>query len=650
MSLIASWHPTYAIFRNPYEHGVFRGDLARFARVIKGTQRPGPKKLIINPTVNHIRQVFQSGPRVAVDIETAPEHPSRPWTGKDPTRAKLKVIGIGNCEVGLAFDARRNHVDLKAELKKWFMNEKVTKVFHNGIWFDQRILKRYGFNLVNCEDTRDARMALSPTSPLGLGYLGTVYDDPNAWKEDDGDDSKGLVFTEKMEDLLRYCAQDCVETARVDEGIMREEEWNSPRVQRLYQLHKDLSLICAEMHRTGFMVDTDMRAYLAWGLEQEYHDWEEIFLSAVGIPSMRCTPNDLRKLIYKRYETKEIHRFSLPDPIDPAMYTEKGQVSVGFDALVQLMIDPYCSNELRVLIRHYWKAESAWKARATFVVSDKVSQAIGKDGRLRPGWNSCGTDTGRFSCSEPNVMNLEQYLRAMYRAAQGKVLIHADYSQLELRVMAAVSGDEILKGAIAAGDVYSEDAIAIYGLPQDMDVKALKPKARKAAKQVHLAFQYGAGTPKVYGQVLVEDMDAKYSEVARIHEAMKKRYKGTVDYWFREQKEVLKAGYSESKVLQRRRAYPAEPPITEIANYPIQSTASDVMNLAFIRVRNRMKEIPSANLVDQLHDALDVEAWEKDADKIQALVQEEMEKPVEINGERYIFPVEIKVATSWDQL
>lgn len=660
MSLIVAYHPTYAIFRNPYEHGAFSEDLARFARVIRKETRKPPRALLTNPTRSQIRWLFtHSGGRVAVDIETRPETRDTPWTGKDPTRAKLKAIGMGNTEVGMAFDCRKNHVILREECRRWFANPNVVKVCHNGPWFDHRVLRRYGMPIVRWEDTRDSRMATSPTSPLNLGYLASIFDDTNPWKQDESEDAKGLVFTKNIRDLLRYCAQDCVETARIDEGIRAEPDWNEPRVQRLYQLHKDLSVLCAEMFTTGFMVDKLQRDYLAWILNEEYEAREEELLALVNIKGFRCTDHDMRKLIFKRHETKDINRFHLDDPLNPDLFTETGLCSVNFDALLQLLIDPFVPDDLKAIIKIYWKAASAWKARSTFVVSEKVEHAIGRDGRLRAGWNSCGTDTGRFSCSEPNIMNLEQYLRAMYCAAPGNVLVHGDYSQLELRVMAAVTGDRALVEALESGDVYASDAINLFPQCQGMSthkkdanyVGTLAFKQRQASKQVHLAFQYAAGTSAVYAQVLAEDFDAKYSHVAAIHEAMKKRYCGTVAYWFDEQKRVLDDGYSESRILQRRRAYPAEPPITEIANYPIQSTASDVMNLMVLRLRKRLrKAVNSSRLVGQLHDAVDVECKEELQTKVSAVLKEEMERPVSIGGREYVFPTEIKVSRSWVDL
>src|SRR6185369_13508688 len=119
-------------------------------------------------------------------------------------------------------------------------------------------------------------------------------------------------------------------------------------------LHKDLSVACAEMHTTGFKVNELNRAFLAWGLEVEYHEHERALLKLVNIPGFRCNDHDMRKLIFKRHETPEINRFHLHDPLDPDLFTETGLCSVNFDALLQLLIDPYVPEDLKSIIKIYW--------------------------------------------------------------------------------------------------------------------------------------------------------------------------------------------------------------------------------------------------------------------------------------------------------
>lgn len=133
--------------------------------------------------------------------------------------------------------------------------------------------------------------------------------------------------------------------------------------------------------------------------------------------------------------------------------------------------------------------------------------------------------------------------------------------------------------------------------------------------------------------------------------AMLKRYHGTVEYWKDEHARVQNCGYSESRIMGRRRTYPREPPITETANYPIQSTASDVANLAMIELDKQLtKYMPKANIVVQLHDAIDLEVPEKLADRAAEIMREAMEQPFTIGGQKFTFPVEIKQGVSWDGL
>lgn len=266
-------------------------------------------------------------------------------------------------------------------------------------------------------------------------------------------------------------------------------------------------------------------------------------------------------------------------------------------------------------------------------------------------------------------------MRVMYQARPDWVMVGADYSQLELRVMAAVSKDEQLEANLQSGDVYTEDAKACFGLPSHMTKcdckvkpcafpdKHVKGGARKAAKIVHLGFQYGAGTPTIYTQALEQDRDIKYGLIKEVHDKLKSVYAGTVRYWFREQELVRQQGFSESRILGRRRSYPREPELTAVANYPIQATASDVANLAMLALDKRLRPFQKRNraaLLLQLHDAFYLEAHPDVVEDVVHAVKESMEQPFEIEGRTWVFPTEIKFkvqdgkttryATHWSEL
>jgi DNA polymerase-1 len=390
---------------------------------------------------------------------------------------------------------------------------------------------------------------------------------------------------------------------------------------------------------------------MAWGLEVEYDEKAAKLEQLVAIPKFKTSPDMLRALIFKRHETKEIHRFSLEDPLDSALWSSEDTISVDKGALLTLFVDPATPPDLKEIIGLYWDAEHVWKQRSTFVASDLVNHAIGRDGRLRPGWNALGTDTMRWSCSEPNVMNVVQWLRCIYGAKPGCVLVHADKSQAELRMMEAISGDPELKRRLDTGDVYTEDAKDWFGLPKHFTKKEVKPDARKAAKILHLGSQYGAGLATVYKQALVQDRTTKWATAANLFKCFYASYAATVTWWGEELERVRKTGYSEGRILGGRRYYPRDPPPTETNNYPCQRTVGEMMNLETVAVHRRLKsDVPSARLVIQLHDAVDVEVPERHAGKVERILTEEMDTEYTIEGRTRRFPIEIKQGRHWDEV
>jgi uracil-DNA glycosylase family 4 len=424
---IATWHPTFAFFYNPFEWGAFEIDLARFKRMLNGTLRAGPSKLLTRVTARDVHALVREGLPIAVDIETAPEHPDRRWTGKDPTRARLRTIGLGNTRWGLSFVWKKAPRSLR-ELVQKVIRTNLT-VWHNGAWFDHRVLRRYGFEIGKWEDTRDARRALSSTSRLALGYNASLYDDCEPWKEDDEQDEKGLVFTDDYEKLCRYNAQDAVETARVWEGITAEAEWSTPRLKALYDQQKRLAVVAAGQHTSGLPVDVEARQELADSLKAEYAERKKKYLKLVNIKGFQANPNDLRSLLYKRHARPKpvwklvgrkhgnwrldlvrpaIFRFNLDDPQDPRAWSSDNTIKVDQGSLLLLIADPMTPEPLREIVRAWWQADAVRQARSTFIVSNLIDEAIGADGRLRAGINSAGAATGRHTCSEPNLYNLSE--------------------------------------------------------------------------------------------------------------------------------------------------------------------------------------------------------------------------------------------------
>ncbi len=180
---IVSYHPTYAFFHNPYARGTFEVDLQRFARMVRGHLEIGPD-VDPNPRSADLAHLAESCEVLAFDIETTPAAgDEKGTTGKDPTRARLKSIGFGTTDRGLSVMWEDCGEEWIEQIKKVFLNEKITKVSWNGTWFDLPVLERYGFQIVNHIDGRDVRRALSAISPLSLRFSTSLYTDFSPWKE-----------------------------------------------------------------------------------------------------------------------------------------------------------------------------------------------------------------------------------------------------------------------------------------------------------------------------------------------------------------------------------------------------------------------------------------------------------------------------------
>lgn len=810
MPKIHALHPNTAFFGLPREAGTFVEDVKRWGRMIRGQLGPDLQNAKANGTVadfESLRQEGLGGVPLAVDIETGAATKDEPWTGKDPTRARLKTIAIGTAERGVSVVWDDATPLAKLTIREILTDAKIVKVFQNGYWFDIPVLARYDLPVVNVEDIRDRRRALSSTSKLSLRYQGSLYCDIPNWKDDEKAEAGDGKFwdSDDLESLQVYNAQDTIVTARVDVAT-RRDAGDDERVAKLYEMHKKLSIIAASMYQTGIYVHRPWRNFMVHATQQRFEETRENLRRLIGDEDFPCTDHSMRALIYKRHEKDGIKCFGLPDPYDKKMWTNehKETISVDESSLISLIVGGACPPELLPIIEAYWDLQSE-KKRLGYLQSKLIDQAIGLDGRLRPGWNSCGTDTGRFSCftgdtlvtttlgpkridevqvgdhvwtherrwrpvtqvfaqgmravcaykfntgasvicttdhkflcsdgswraiqeiandqieimgssarestgraqplpqeqrigqsgighehgtqshsfsagerqrgifvteihsrgfaevfdlevaedhsfevsgvlahncSQPNVMNIEQLLRHMLAPAPGMAIVHADKSQLEIRVMQVVAADMVLMDGLNSGDLYSSEARGYFNIPQGEKVK--KP-ARQSAKIIRLARQYGAGLSTVYSQALRMDRTFTLSRCQLLMKQFDTRYYRTVAYWKEEMERVLACGYSESRLMGRRRTYPRPPELSETVNYPIQSTASDMMNLEMIELYDRLAvECPRAHIIIQLHDAIDVECPEQDVPMVERIIDEVMDREWTICGVTRKFGIERK--------
>ena len=371
-----------------------------------------------------------------------------------------------------------------------------------------------------------------------------------------------------------------------------------------------LAQVLADMTRTGVLVDKDGIEQFGVKLRTELEQVLTRIHMETGSASFN--PNSPKQLGEMLFDT-----MGLP-------HGKKTQRGWSTDAETLEALRDYPLVEDILQYRAYQKLNS------TYV--EGLLKVIAEDGRIHTRFNQTEARTGRLSSDNPNLQNipirteLGSQLRAYFVARPGCVLVDADYSQIELRILAHVTGDEHMQQAFLTGeDIHRSTAAKIYGLP----LEQVTPRLRSSAKAINFGIMYGKGAYS-----LSKDIGVSVKEA----DAFLKNYLATFPkvsgYMGKTISDARNCGYV-STLFGRRRSLP------ELAsnnhnirasgermarNTPIQGTAADVIKLAMVRVWRRLRdEKMESRLILTVHDELIVEAPEAEAAKAAAILQEEME-------------------------
>jgi DNA polymerase-1 len=261
------------------------------------------------------------------------------------------------------------------------------------------------------------------------------------------------------------------------------------------------------------------------------------------------------------------------------------------------------------------------------------------------------TATGRLSSTEPNLQNipvrkeLGAQIRTMFAAPEGSVLVDADYSQIELRLLAHISGDRAMQEAFLSGeDFHTVTASKVFNVP----LEQVSPILRSQAKAVNFGIVYG-----ISAFSLAQDIGVRPAEAKAYMDAYLSRYSGVRDYMHDIVEQARSDGYV-CTLWNRRRDLPELKSSNfntrafgeRVAlNMPIQGTAADIIKLAMVHVRDRLrKEKLEARLVLQVHDELIVECPLEEAETVKKILKEEMEQVVRLSVP---LTVEAKAARTW---
>ena len=391
---------------------------------------------------------------------------------------------------------------------------------------------------------------------------------------------------------------------------------------RLFEeIELPLCRVLSEMEEAGFLIDRQALAAFGDSLTE-------------GIERLEGEIWDLAGHEFNILSTKQLGQVLFEELMLPAGKKTKTGWSTNVDVLEKLQ-------DKHPIVRKVLEYRTLTKLKSTY--ADGLLKVIGPDGRIHTSFQMTVTATGRLSSTEPNLQNipvrkeLGAQIRTMFAAPEGKVLVDADYSQIELRLLAHISGDTNMQEAFLSGeDFHAVTASKVFNIP----LEEVSHELRSRAKAVNFGIVYG-----ISAFSLAHDRYSGVREYMHDIVAVAKETGCVRTLWNRRRDlPELKSSNFNMRAFGERVAL----------NMPIQGTAADVIKLAMVRVRDRLAdECPEARLVLQVHDELIVECPEADADRVRRFLKEEMERitPPPVAGIPVSFSVpllvEANAARTW---
>jgi DNA polymerase-1 len=429
--------------------------------------------------------------------------------------------------------------------------------------------------------------------------------------------------------LAAYAGERVEVARRMAEAMRTELEAGS--LARVYtEIEAPLVPVLLKMEETGIMLDAGYLKEMSAELGKELAELEQEIYKQAGETFNLNSPQQLGSILFEKMGLPVFKK------------TQKTKsYSTGAETLEELGRRGYPIAQLLLRYRELSKLKS------TYV--DALPEMVGPDGRIHTRFNQAGAATGRISSANPNLQNipvrteLGQRIRRAFIVPPGQVLLVADYSQIELRILAHIADEKALIDAFAAGeDIHRATAAIVLGVAPEL----VTSEQRRAAKTINFGILYGMSA---YG--LSQELQISTKEAERFITAYKDQYPGVKRYM----EETLESAEKEGKVetlYGRARWLPdiksknwnlRENARRMAINARIQGTAADILKLAMIAVDRRLRdEQPGAHLLLTVHDELVLEVPEEQAEAVAGIVKAEMEGVVDLK-------VPLVVDTGWGQ-
>ena len=388
------------------------------------------------------------------------------------------------------------------------------------------------------------------------------------------------------------------------------------QLELMYNIEMPLAKVLSSMEITGFLVDSQSIEEYGAVLETQINSLVEQIYALAGEEFNINSPKQLGTVLFEKLGI-------------PAKKKTKSGYSTNADVLEDLAGD----YPIVALVLEY---RTLAKLKSTYC--DGLKKCVAPDGRIHSTLNQTETRTGRISSTEPNLQNIPvrseigRELRKFFVAKEGYVLVDADYSQIELRVLAHVADDERMLSAFNEGDdIHTITASQVFNMP----IEAVTPLMRTRAKAVNFGIVYGIGAFS-----LAKDIGVTRAEADKYIKGYLHKFSGVDAYMQKVIADAKLNGYV-STIFGRRRYLPELTSSNAMLrqfgervarNMPIQGTAADIIKIAMIKVYERLEaEKLDAKLIMQVHDELIVEAEESQAEAVCRIVKEEMENAAQMN-------------------
>ncbi|MFK5039817.1 DNA polymerase I [Glaesserella parasuis] len=539
-------------------------------------------------------------------------------------------------EVEALLPNQLNKADCLAQLKPILENPNIRKIGQN-IKYDLTIFARYGIELQGVAfDTMLQSYTLDSTGRHNMDNLAERYlgHQTIPFEELAGKGKHQLTFDQiELDKATEYAGEDAEITMKLHQLLWSELQKTPELVKLFEQIEMPLVSVLSRVERNGVLIDPAKLLAHSVEIEQRLKELETLVHQEAGEVFNLASTKQLQEILFNKLGLPILKK------------TPKGAPSTNEEVLEELA---QMGHQVPVLLMEH---RGLSKLKSTY--TDKLPQMINaQTGRVHTSYHQAVTATGRLSSSDPNLQNIPirneqgRRIRQAFIARDGYVILAADYSQIELRIMAHLANDANMIKAFAEGkDIHRSTAAEIFGVP----LEAVTSEQRRSAKAINFGLIYGMSEFGLANQLGISRTDAK-----KYMELYFQRYPAVQQFMLDIREKAAEKGYVET--LFGRRLYLPEinssnqmrrKAAERVAiNAPMQGTAADIIKVAMIGIDQAVRNCEDIAMIMQVHDEL---VFEVKADRVEhytQLIKAEMEKAIEL---KVPLIAEVGVGSNWDE-